>query len=315
MVVESGEPREVMHFCLLCGYGANAVNPYLAFEAHPQDAAPTATCRPTLGADQLCRPVHHRRQEGHPQDDVQDGHLHAAKLPCRPSSSRPWGWTANVVQQYFTGTASRIEGVGLDVIAREALARHRTAFGPREPGALELDYGGEYHFRLDGENHLWNPTTVTKLQHAVVQNDPAAYEEYARAVNEQGQRAVHAAGAVRVRARRAGAAGGGRAGQRDRQAVLHRRHVARLDQQRGPRDAGHGDEPAGRHVEHGRRGRGPGPLPAAAQRRFAQLRRQAGGQRPLRRDDRIPVQGEDLADQDGPGGQAGRRRPVARLTR
>ena len=89
------------------------------------------------------------------------------------------------MDKYFTGTASRIGGVGLDVIAQEALQRHRSAFSAREPGSLEIDFGGEYHYRLDGEKHLWNPTTITRLQHAVLHNDRQAYEEYARAVNDQ----------------------------------------------------------------------------------------------------------------------------------
>ena len=107
------------------------------------------------------------------------------------------------------------------------------------------------------------------------------------------------------------AACGSRAGTRNRQAVLHRRHVARLDQQGSPRDAGHRHEPAGGELEHGRRRRGPAALQAACQRRFAQLRHQAGGQRAVRRDDRVPGQRQDHSDQDGPGGQAGRGRAVA----
>ena len=79
-----------------------------------------------------------------------------------------------MVDRYFTGTALRIGGIGLDVIAREVLDRHRAAFEPREPGSLELGFGGEYHYRLDGEKHLWNPTTVTGLQRAVLDNDPRA---------------------------------------------------------------------------------------------------------------------------------------------
>ena len=173
------------------------------------------------------------------------------------------GLNHDVVRQYFTGTASRIEGADLDALAAEALARHRDAFGRREAAALDLDYGGDYHFRLDGENHLWNPTTVTRLQHAVVQNDPQAYEDYARAVNQQGRDLCTLRGLFELLPGEARAAGRGRAGRRDRQAVLHRRHVARLDQQGGPRGAGGGDEPAGRHVEHRRRGRRPGALPAA----------------------------------------------------
>ncbi len=95
------------------------------------------------------------------------------------------GLGREVVDRYFTGTASRIQGATLDVIAREALARHEAAFGPREPGSLDLDFGGEYHFRSDGEDHLWNPQSITRLQHAVLDNDAAAYADYARAINDQ----------------------------------------------------------------------------------------------------------------------------------
>ncbi len=183
IVVESGEPREVMHFCLLCGYGANAVNPYLAFEA-----------------------IHKLHREGDLPRDVEldqliDQYITAVKKGILKTMSKMGistlrsyhsaqqfetvGLSRDVVDRYFAGTASRIEGADLDVIAREALARHRAAFGPRRPGSLELDHGGEYHYRLDGENHLWNPTTVTCLQHAVIRNDPQKYAEFAKAVNDQ----------------------------------------------------------------------------------------------------------------------------------
>jgi glutamate synthase domain-containing protein 2/glutamate synthase domain-containing protein 1/glutamate synthase domain-containing protein 3 len=183
IVLQTGEPREVMHFCLLCGYGANAVNPYLAFEAvyklHREGQFPP-------GVD---------------LDALSDNYINAVKKGILKTMSKMGistlrsyhaagqfeaiGLSREVVDRYFAGTASRIGGVGLDVIAREALARHRAAFGPREPGALELEFGGEYHHRLDGEAHLWNPTTITTLQHAVVRNDPEAYAEYARAINRQ----------------------------------------------------------------------------------------------------------------------------------
>ena len=183
MVIESGEPREVMHLCLLCGYGANAVNPYMAFEA----------------IDKLYR-------EGDLPDDVvpeqlSDQYIMALKKGILKTMSKMGistlrsyhaaqqfeaiGLNHEVIDRYFTGTASRIEGVGLDVIAQEALARHRSASTPRQPGSLELDYEGEYHFRDDGERHLWNPTTVTRLQHAVMNNDEEAYQDYARAINQQ----------------------------------------------------------------------------------------------------------------------------------
>ncbi|MBN1908146.1 MAG: glutamate synthase large subunit [Pirellulales bacterium] len=183
IVLESGEPREVMHFCLLCGYGANAVNPYLAFEAIQK-----------LHADEVL-----------PQDveldQLSDQYITAVKKGILKTMSKMGistlrsyhsaqqfeaiGLNRAVVDAYFTGTASRIGGASLDTLARESLARHRDAFTPRRPGQLELDYEGEYHFRLGGERHLWNPETITRLQQAVLRNDAQEYARFAQAINDQ----------------------------------------------------------------------------------------------------------------------------------
>jgi len=183
IVVESGEPREVMHFCLLCGYGANAVNPYKAFEAihklHREGDLPQ-----DVELDQLCDQYITAVKKGILKTMSKMG-ISTLRSYHSAQQFEAVGLDREVIDRYFTGTASRIGGSDLGVIAREALARHRAAFQPREPGSLELDFGGEYHHRLDGEKHLWNPTTITRLQHAVVHDDPAAYAEYARAINDQ----------------------------------------------------------------------------------------------------------------------------------
>ncbi|MFZ0033640.1 MAG: glutamate synthase central domain-containing protein, partial [Sedimentisphaerales bacterium] len=186
LIIESGEPREVMHFCLLCGFGANAVNPYLAFE--------------TL--DYL-----HREAEL-PADmelsQIADNYVAAIKKGILKTMSKMGistlrsyigaqlfeavGLNRSLVDEYFTGTSSRIGGIGLAEVAQEAFARHQTAFQQRPSGALELDFGGEYHFRHDGEGHLWNPTTVARLQHAVKYSDQKAYDDYANAVNRQARK-------------------------------------------------------------------------------------------------------------------------------
>jgi glutamate synthase domain-containing protein 2/glutamate synthase domain-containing protein 1/glutamate synthase domain-containing protein 3 len=183
IIVESGEPREVMHFCMLCGYGAKGINPYLAFEAidklHAEGDLPQDV----------------------PVDQYADQYITAAKKGILKTMSKmgistlrsyygamqfeALGISRSVVDKYFAGTPTRIEGIDLDTIAEEALMRHRAAFEPLPPGTLELDYGGEYHVRLDGEKHLWNQETVVKLQHAVKDNDPKLYAEYAKAVNDQ----------------------------------------------------------------------------------------------------------------------------------
>ena len=183
LIVESGEPREVMHFCLLCGYGANAINPYMVFESlddlHRQDELPTKT----------------------ESIQIADNYIAAIKKGILKTMSKMGistlrsytgaqlfeviGLDRFVVDEYFTGTSSRIAGIGLKEVAQEALARHKSAFEQRPAGTLELDFGGEYHFRQTGERHLWNPTTVSRLQHAVKFEDADAYADYARAVNEQ----------------------------------------------------------------------------------------------------------------------------------
>jgi len=186
IVIESGEPREVMHFCLLCGFGANAVNPYLAFES----------------LDEL-------RLRGDLPEYVEseqfvDNYIAAIKKGILKTMSKMGistlrsyhgaqlfeaiGLNGEVIDNYFPGVSSRIGGVGLDVIAREALARHKDAYQERPAGALEMDFGGEYHWRCDGEEHLWNPQTVSLLQHAVRNHDPQAYERYAGLINAQSRK-------------------------------------------------------------------------------------------------------------------------------
>jgi len=183
IVIESGEPREVMHFCLLCGYGANAIHPYLAFQAIAKLRA-EKMLPPEADLDELCDHYISAVKKGILKTMSKMG-ISTLRSYHAAQQFEAIGLDREVIDRYFVGTASRIGGATLDTVAREALARHRDAFTPRPPASLELDFGGEYHYRLDGEAHLWNPTTVTRLQHAVINNDAQAYAEYARAVNDQ----------------------------------------------------------------------------------------------------------------------------------
>ncbi len=183
LVVETGEAREVMHFCCLCGYGANAVNPYLAFEILSD-----------LQADG------EMPDEIEP-DQVVDNYIAAIKKGILKTMSRMGistlrsyhsaqlfeavGLDGGLVDEYFTGTSSRIGGADLETIARETLLRHRRAYADSEPGEPEIEFGGEYQYRCDGEAHLWNPQTVTLLQHAVRGDDAEAYAQYAGLINDQ----------------------------------------------------------------------------------------------------------------------------------
>ena len=183
LIVESGEPREIMHFCLLCGYGANAVNPYLVFELldelHRQHDLPE-DMEPTRIADNYIAAV----KKGILKTMSKMG-ISTLRSYCGAQLFEAIGLNRSVIDNYFTGTSSRVSGIGLAEIAGEALVRHKAAFQKSWSGLIELDFGGEYHFRQTGERHLWNPTTISRLQHAVKNSDAAAYNDYANAVNDQ----------------------------------------------------------------------------------------------------------------------------------
>ena len=186
LIIESGEPREVMHFCLLCGFGANAVNPYLAFETlnylHREAELP-ADMEPSQIADNYIAAI----KKGILKTISKMG-ISTLRSYTGAQLFEAIGLNRSLVDEYFTGTSSRICGIGLAEVAQEASARHKAAFQQRPLGALELDFGGEYHFRHNGEGHLWNPTTVSRLQHAVKYSDQKAYDDYANAVNQQARK-------------------------------------------------------------------------------------------------------------------------------
>ena len=183
LIVESGEPREVMHFCLLCGYGANAINPYMAFESlgelQRQEELP-AKMEPTQIADNYIAAI----KKGILKTMSKMG-ISTLRSYAGAQLFEAMGLNRSFVDKYFTGTSSRIEGMGLEEVACEALVRHKSVFEQRPVGGLELDFGGAYHYRQSGERHLWNPTTVARLQHAVKNEDARAYADYAKAVNDQ----------------------------------------------------------------------------------------------------------------------------------
>ena len=168
LVVETGEAREVHHFCVLAGYGAEAINPYLAFETLEQ-----------------IRVQNGLREKPY---EVQKNYLKAvgkgilkvmAKMGistyqsyCGAQIFDAVGLSSGFVEKCFTGTASTIEGAGFEEIAREAVQRHQNAYGENPLYEGMLDAGGDYAFRLRGEDHAWTPDSVAKLQHAARGNTP-----------------------------------------------------------------------------------------------------------------------------------------------
>ena len=182
IIVESGEPREVHHFALLSGYGASAVNPYLAFETIEDMVRGGAIKDVTI--DQAQRNYVKALNKGLLKVMSKMGistlqSYHGAQM------FEAIGLSPDVIDRYFTGTTSRISGIDLDVIAEEARMRHEKAFR-RSRGAVSLlELGGQYNYRAQGERHLWSPRTIGALQRAARSNDAASYEEYAREINEQ----------------------------------------------------------------------------------------------------------------------------------
>jgi glutamate synthase domain-containing protein 2/glutamate synthase domain-containing protein 1/glutamate synthase domain-containing protein 3 len=185
LILESGEPREVHHFALLIGYGAGAICPYLAFES----------------LDDLIR-------QGHLTNVTHEQAIHkyikaidkgvakvmskmgisTAQSYCGAQIFEAVGLGPEVIDKYFTWTASRVGGIGLDVIAKEALARHRHAFPDRSVNGRTLDVGGHYQWRRDGEHHLFNPETVHKLQYACRTGDYKVFKEYSALVDNQSKK-------------------------------------------------------------------------------------------------------------------------------
>ncbi|MEZ5077555.1 MAG: glutamate synthase large subunit [Solirubrobacterales bacterium] len=188
LIVESGEPREVHHIAALIGYGATAVDPYLAF-ATLDDLVERGHLPAESGAEDAERKLVKALAKGLLKVIARMG-ISTIQSYRGAQIFEAVGLDRAVVDRYFTGTASRIGGVDLEVLAREALARHARGYGaPPELGLLPV--GGIYQWRRQGESHIWNPATVAKLQQAsgLTEGDGAdAYEEYARLVNEEATR-------------------------------------------------------------------------------------------------------------------------------
>src|SRR6202012_4743846 len=183
LIIESGEPREVMHFCLLIGYGASAVNPYLAIETLEDEAA-KGHLPPGLTFDTALKNYKKAVNKGLLKVFSKMG-ISTLQSYRGAQVFEAIGLNRELVDKYFTGTASRIEGVGLDVLAKEAAMKHAQAFQPLMDLDTELPVGGSYAFRLRGEYHLLNPDTVSKMQHAVRQNSFETFQEYTDLIDSQ----------------------------------------------------------------------------------------------------------------------------------
>jgi glutamate synthase domain-containing protein 2/glutamate synthase domain-containing protein 1/glutamate synthase domain-containing protein 3 len=185
LVVESGDAREVHHCALLLGYGAGAVNPYLAFETLDDMIRQRLLVGVTHG--QAVVNYIHALNKGILKVMSKMG-ISTLQSYCGAQVFEAIGLDRAFVDHYFTRTSSRIGGVGAPVVAEEIARRHRKAFATRSADANELDCGGEYQWRREGEYHLFNPETVFKLQHATRSGQYSIFKEYTRLVDDQNTR-------------------------------------------------------------------------------------------------------------------------------
>ena len=183
LITESGEPREVMHFALLSGYGASAINPYLALEtvenlARHGELSDGVT--PELAVKHFIKAVNKGLLKTFSKMGISTLQSYQGAQVFEAI-----GLNKELVDGYFAGTASRLEGIGLEVIAREAQLKHEHAFRPLTESETELAVGGTYHQRANGEYHLLNPLTIGKLQQAVRQDSSQTFQEYTDLIDKQ----------------------------------------------------------------------------------------------------------------------------------
>ncbi len=331
LICESGEPREIHHLAALLGYGTTAINPYLMLESIAEMDDIIVGGERITSEDAIRRAI----------DGLNAG-LKKVLSKMGISTVHSYrgaqifeaiGLDRDLIAEHFTGTPSRLGGIGVRGLAREALARHARGWpelhGMSLPEHVEdnllpadhaklLPQGGIYRWRRDGEMHMWDPETIASLQRSV--RDRRERPRVLRGVlapRQRRERPLRAAArsARAAHAQRADPARGGRARLGDRQALLDRSDEPRRALEGVARDARGRDEPARRPLQLGRGRRGPQPQHARPERRPAPQPHPPGRLRPLRRRHRLPLARGPDPDQGRPGRQARRGRPAARATR
>ncbi len=189
LVLETGDAREVHHMALLIGYGAGAINPYLAFESIEDLVAQGLNGLGEIDPRQAIRNYVKAAGKGVLKVMSKMG-ISAVDSYRGAQVFEAIGLRQDLVDEYFTGTVSRLGGIGLDELAEEVAKRHRRAYAPRpaELAHRDLEVGGEYKWRREGEYHLFNPETVFKLQHATRSGRYDIFKEYTRLVDDQSKR-------------------------------------------------------------------------------------------------------------------------------
>ena len=184
LVVETGSAREVHHFAVLAGYGAEAVHPYLALET-------LADLSKDLPADLSTEKATYNyvKAIGKGLSKIMSKMGVSTYMSyCGAQLFEAIGINSPTVKKYFTGTPSRVEGIGIFEMAEEGIRMHQAAFGDDPVLANRLDAGGEYAWRARGEEHMWTPDAIAKLQHSTRSNNFSTYKEYAQIINDQNKR-------------------------------------------------------------------------------------------------------------------------------
>ncbi len=186
LVLETGEPREVMHFALLIGYGAGAINPYLALETAAQ-LVEEGKAEEGIDAKQAQKNFVKAINKGLLKVFSKMG-ISTLQSYRGAQIFEAVGLGPNMIEKYFTGTPSRIGGLELDIVAKETSMRHEYAF-PQPPAYHpDLDEGGAYQWRRDGEYHMINPESVSRLQHSVRIKSFQTFKEFSRVINDENKR-------------------------------------------------------------------------------------------------------------------------------
>ncbi len=309
LVVECGDAREVHHVSLLMGYGAGVVNPYVAFETI--DDMILQGMLPGIERDEAIAHYIKALNKGILKVMSKMG-ISTLQSYCGAQIFEAIGLNQAFIDRYFTHTMSRVSGVGIDVIAEEVRRRHERAFGSRPAGPEELDGGGEYQWRRDGEYHLFNPETVFKLQHATRSGQYSIFKEYTRLVDHQNENRATLRGLFRLKP--VGPAvpidevepiesilkrfSTGAMSYGSISGEAHETLAIAMNRLGGRSNTGEGGEDPARYVPD-------------AERRLASQRDQAGRVGAVRRHERVPGQRRRPADQDGAGRQAWRGRPAS----
>ena len=195
LVIETGEAREVHHFCCLAGYGAEAINPYLAF-----DTVDALCTKLRLDLSREEAHAHYVKATGKGMRKVMSKMgISTYQSYCGAQIFDAVGLAQSFVDAYFAGTATTIEGIGLREVGEETIRRHMAAFGAPSSMSNALDVGGEYAVRVRGEDHVWNAETIGSLQHAVRGDSRDQYREYARLINTQDENLLTLRGLFKIR--------------------------------------------------------------------------------------------------------------------